>query len=119
MSNAIATNAATDAARALNTRAWATPPVDVFENDEAFLVRADLPGVTSDGIDVRFEQDSLRIEAKRDAAEPSWSYDFRRAFKLSGIDQDRITAEMKDGVLSLTLPKAASARPRQIPVHAG
>ena len=103
-------------------RAWATPPVDVFENEDAFLVRADLPGVTSENVEVRFEQESLRIEARRDipdTSDTSWRYDFRRAFKLSGIDQDRITAEMKNGVLSLTLPKAESVKPRQIPVFTG
>lgn len=103
-------------------RAWATPPVDVFENDEAFLIRADLPGVTSDDVDVRFEQESLRIEAKRDVpgeSDAHWGYDFRRAFKLSGIDQGRITAEMKNGVLTLSLPKAESVKPRQIPVTTG
>ena len=122
MSDAIVTNDRAVSAPNSADRAWATPPVDVYENDDAFLVRADLPGVTSDGVEVRFEQDSLRIEAKRhldSEADASWSYDFRRAFKLSGIDEDQITAEMKDGVLSLTLPKAASVRPRQIPVQAG
>lgn len=118
MSNAIATH---DRNATEPARAWATPPVDVYENDEAFLVRADLPGVTSENVDVRFEQGNLRIEAKRPAngASTAPSFDFRRAFKLTGIDETRITAEMKDGVLSLTLPKAESLRPRQIPVNAG
>lgn len=106
-----------------DNRAWATPPVDVYENKDAFLVLADLPGVTKDDVQVHFEQDNLRIEAKRnisgDAADVGLSYDFRRAFKLSGIDESKISAEMKDGVLSLTLPKADSVRPRQIPVTAG
>ena len=101
-------------------RAWATPPVDVLENDEAFLVRADLPGVTGDNVDIKFEQDTLRIEAKRPAASDGQrSYDYRRTFKLSGIDESKITAKMSDGVLSLTLPKAESLKPRQIPVNAG
>ena len=105
--------------RAVQNRVWATPPVDVFENDDAFLVRTDLPGVTRDGVDIRFEQDTLRIEATRDLADAGWNYDFRRAFKLSGIDESKISAEMKEGVLSLTLPKAERVKPRQIPVSVG
>lgn len=107
---------------ATENRAWATPPVDVFENEEAFLVRADLPGVTTENVEIEFKQDNLRVTATRpatDAASGEWSYNFQRAFKLSGIDENRIVAEMKDGVLSLTLPKAESAKPRQIPVNAG
>ena len=105
-----------------NDRAWATPPVDVFENDDGFVVKADLPGVTKDNVDIRFEQGSLRIEARRqldDAPDAQWNYDFRRAFKLNGVDEQGISAEMSAGVLTLTLPKAESLKPRQIPVAAG
>jgi len=115
------TNASSELAER-NNRAWATPPVDVFENEEAFLVKADLPGVAANDVSVRFEQETLRIEAQRTVTEgtdSAWDFDFRRAFKLSGIDQDNIAAELKDGVLSLTLPKAQSVRPREIPIVAG
>ncbi len=97
-----------------NDRPWATPPVDIFENEERFLVKADLPGVTADDVNVRFEQETLRIEAHRELAGDR--FEFRRTFRLSGIDGEQISAGMKDGVLSLTLPKLASARPRQVPV---
>ena len=95
------------------------PRVDIYENDRGFLVVTDLPGVAADDVRVEYEQDQLRLEAKR-RYEPTPNdgvhHEYARSFRLAGIDPDGIEAELKDGVLHLTLPKTPERQPRQIPV---
>ncbi|MCD6288853.1 MAG: Hsp20/alpha crystallin family protein [Candidatus Hydrogenedentes bacterium] len=100
------------------------PPVDIFENDEGLVVVADLPGVGKDGLDVRVENDVLTIKAAAASdipVEPQYReyrlLNFFRQFQLSDeVDQERIQAELKHGVLTLTLPKKEQAKPKQIAV---
>ena len=95
-------------------RTFASPLVDVFENDDEYLLVADLPGVTDAEIQLRYEGDILYLEAHRAADQ----HVFRRTFEVSDrVEADAIEAKLERGVLTVTLPKAASARPRQIPVH--
>lgn len=97
-------------------RAFAAPPVDVFESKEAFLVTAELPGVKAEDVKIGLERDELSLEAPR-ADQP---LDFRRRFSLSvPVDADRVSARLEHGVLRVELPKAEEARPRSIPVSAG
>ena len=108
---------------------FVVPPVDVFENDEAITLLADLPGVTRDGLDIRVEGDSLVLEASAAMQGPedmelvygeARSPAYRRQFTLSReLDAGRIEAQLRDGVLRLTIPKAAEARPRRIQVQVG
>jgi HSP20 family protein len=93
-----------------------TPPVDVFEGPEAILVLADLPGVAADALTIRLEKDELSVQGQRtDLAEP---VEYRRVFAIpSDVDGEGIGAELSRGVLKLTLPRKASAKPRQIPVR--
>lgn len=93
-----------------------TPPVDVFEGPEAILVLADLPGVAAEGLTIRLEKDELSVQGQRtDLAEP---VEYRRVFAVpSDVDGEGIGAELSRGVLKLTLPRKASAKPRQIPVR--
>ncbi len=93
-------------------RTWASAPVDVFEGTDEFLVLADLPGVHAEDLGVQYEAGELRLEARRGTT------DYRRTFKVStSIDVDRIAAELSDGVLRVHLPKAETAKPRQIAVR--
>jgi HSP20 family molecular chaperone IbpA len=105
------------------------PPVDVFEDESGITLLADLPGVSRDRLGVRVEGESLLIEGTVDVAGPK-EMDivygeaqvpaYRREFTLSReLDSSRIEAQLKDGVLRLTIPKAEEARPRRIEVRVG
>lgn len=102
------------------------PATDITETDETLTVVMEVPGVERDAIDVNIENDVLRVEARIDFSkyeglEPLYTeYNvghFSRAFTLSNkIDQQRIAANVEDGVLTLTLPKAKEAQPRRIEI---
>lgn len=105
------------------------PPVDVFENDAGITLLADLPGATRERLNVRVDGDSLLIEASAGNGGPENMQlvygeaeygTYRRQFTLSReLDASRIEAQLKDGVLQLTIPKAEEARPRRIEVSVG
>jgi HSP20 family molecular chaperone IbpA len=103
---------------------YVTPPVDIYETAEGLVVKADLPGVAKDGLDVRVENNLLTIRGKAAHAAPGdpiyreyGLINFFRQFELNDkVDQQRISAELKHGVLTLNLPKAAEAKPRRIEV---
>ena len=102
------------------------PATDIYETEEALTVVMEVPGVEREAIDVNIENDVLKVEARIDFAkyeglEPLYTeYNvghFSRAFALSNkIDQQRIGANVEDGVLTLTLPKAKEAQPRRIEI---
>jgi len=102
-----------------------TPPVDIFENKDGLVVVADLPGVEKSDLDIRVENNVLTMKAAaREIAPAEVQYreyqllNFFRQFQLSEtVDQDRIKAELKHGVLVLDLPKKEQAKPRQIAVE--
>lgn len=103
------------------------PSADIYETDEALTVVMEMPGVERQALNVALENDVLRIEGKIDDAkykglEPVYTeYNvghYSRSFVLSDkVDQERIAAKLEDGVLTLTLPKTASARPRRITIN--
>lgn len=105
------------------------PPVDVFEDDKGITLLADLPGVPRDRLELKLEGDSLTIEGGVQPSTPDGLEAlyaevrvprFRRSFTLSReLDTGRIDASLKDGVLTLRIPKQAHAQPRRIPVSAG
>ena len=105
---------------------YATPPVDIYENEEGLVVLADLPGVAPDGLSINVDQGVLTIEGKVDAGEVGallgQEFDltsFYRQFRVAEtIDTEKIQASLKNGVLHLNLPKMEKAKPRQIPVVA-
>ncbi len=99
--------------------------VDVYENAKELLLVADLPGVTKDGLTIQVDADTLTLEGRRSAA-PTGSLvsaeyrpsDFRRTFTVpTGIDREKIEAELQAGVLKLHLPKEERAQPRKIPIR--
>ena len=111
------------------TRAGRTfvPNVDIHETEDALWVRADVPGVDENSVEVRLDEGELRIEGRvnLDAyAQLSPLYteynvgNFVRNFRIaSAIDREKISARLNDGVLQLELPKAERARPRRIPIQ--
>jgi HSP20 family molecular chaperone IbpA len=105
------------------------PDVDIVERPDEFVVCADLPGVDETGVSVELKNGVLTIDAKlAEAAEASWrpvyaeyqTGGYQRTFGLAEtIDDAKIRAEMRDGVLTLHLPKMERHKPRQIPVSRG
>lgn len=103
------------------------PAVDIFENRDEVLVVADVPGADPAGLNVHFDKDQLFIEAATGPEDEKaktlfrefGSVDYRRVFELSpGIDVAAIKAELKNGVLSIHLPKSAAIKPRKIQITA-
>ncbi|MGD8630139.1 MAG: Hsp20/alpha crystallin family protein [Gammaproteobacteria bacterium] len=104
------------------------PAVDIYEEDSGITLKADLPGVSRDRLDVQVDGNALVIEgqtaidmpADMDALYADVSTTrFHRQFTLSNeLEMERISAEMKDGVLTLHLPRRAELQPRKITVNA-
>jgi HSP20 family molecular chaperone IbpA len=91
---------------------FALAAVDVYENNDEFLVLADLPGIPQNGAEVTLEHERLVLEAK------SPTRSFRREFSVPpSIDSEKVSASMKAGVLTVHLPKRAPYKPRQIAVQ--
>jgi HSP20 family protein len=104
-----------------------TPRVDILETENELLLFADLPGVKDEAVDIRFENGELTLHARRAPANVTgqWLWeneigDFFRAFRISEqVDAGKIWAELKNGVLTLHLPKVEAAKPRKIAVKGG
>jgi HSP20 family protein len=103
------------------------PAADIFEAENDLTVILEMPGVEKKNVDVRVEDGVLNVEGRLDLAkyqglQPLYTeYNighYARSFRLSSkIDQSKIAAEMKDGVLSLKLPKIEEAKPRTIQIR--
>jgi HSP20 family protein len=102
------------------------PQTDIYETDETLVVTMEMPGVDKKDVSAQVENNVLRVEgrldfSKFDGMEPVYAEynvgNFVRTFSLSSrIAQDGISAELADGVLTLTLAKAQEAKPRQIQI---
>ncbi len=100
------------------------PHTDVWETGDALTVVMEVPGVAREAVEIELKEDVLRVEARVDPAryeglQPVHTEygvgHWARAFALpDGVDRERIEARLEDGVLTLTLPKAAEAKPRRI-----
>lgn len=104
-----------------------TPRVDVLENEDQFVLFADLPGVKPDSLNLTFENGELTVHGRCEqrAYTGAWVFaeygvgDFYRTFTLGEqIDPERIAAELKNGVLTVRLPKKETVKPRRIQVKA-
>ena len=105
-----------------------TPDVDIFETDKNITLLADMPGVKADDLSIDLRENVLTLDGEVKPPEADTEVDlfreystgkYYRQFNLSEmIDQANIDAELKDGVLRLTLPKVEAAKPRQITVKA-
>lgn len=111
------------------TRARPTfrPRVDILETEKGLVLMADVPGATREGVEISLERRELTIRARVEEHAPEGMTpllreyavgDFERRFTLSGdFDVEGISADLKDGVLTLTVPKAAEAQARRIEVR--
>jgi HSP20 family protein len=111
---------------AVDTRATVRPAVDIYENQDEILLVVDLPGVSPDHVEIDVEKDILTIVGRRPDTVPEGAriiagqgvgFDFRRQFNVGAqVDQDRIKADLKDGVLEVRLPRHERAKPRRITI---
>jgi len=103
-----------------------TPFIDIHEGPEGLVLEADLPGVVQENVTIQLEDNVLTLTAKVEVAVPSEARllheefrhgDFQRSFILSDeVDREQISAELKNGVLRLNLPKAERAKTRKIEI---
>jgi HSP20 family molecular chaperone IbpA len=116
-------NGAEDAAPMQQTN---TPLIDIHEGPDGLILEADLPGVTEDHLNIHLEDNVLVLQAKVPSPFPEGARvlheeyrvsDFYRSFILSDeVERSRISAELKNGVLRLVLPKAERAKTRRIEI---
>jgi HSP20 family protein len=103
------------------------PPVNVSEDQDNYYLHAEIPGIKSDDLDIQADAKSVSIAGKREITngEDNIKYhrqersagQFSRMIALSGeIDSDKVTANLENGILLLTLPKAEAVKPRQITI---
>jgi HSP20 family protein len=105
------------------------PPVDVIEDKTGITLYADLPGVSRESLHARVEDDKLVIEGELALRIPEGMESshaevslprYRRVFTLSKeLDSDKVSAELKQGVLKLRIPKAERAQPKRIQISVG
>ena len=112
-----------------NLTAWA-PAVDIYETEHELVVKADLPDVKPEGLDIRVENNILTIRGERKfekkveennylRVERSYG-SFARSFSLANtVNSEAIKADYQNGVLTLTIPKREEAKPKQIKVNVG
>jgi HSP20 family molecular chaperone IbpA len=103
--------------------------VDIFENDKELVLLADMPGVQANALNIDLRDNTLTLDGDVEPFEAEGEEDvlieyevgkYYRQFSVSEmIDQEKIDAQLKDGVLRLTLPKVEKAAPRSITVQAG
>ena len=108
-------------------RPW-SPAVDIIETENELVLKADLPEVKLEDIDIRVENETLTLKGERrfEKEEKAKGYhriernygSFVRSFTVpSTVESDRVSAEYKNGVLTVTLPKKEAAKPRQVKVE--
>lgn len=106
------------------------PPVNVYQDNDGVTVVAELPGVSADKLSIELEGDRLRLSGSRaplDGVKEEQYHrrerhdgEFSRELRMpAGLDPDKIEAKLADGILTIRLPKAESAKPRKIEVKAG
>jgi HSP20 family protein len=116
-------------AKSASVEAALMPPVNVFEDAAGITLYADLPGVPKDKLNLQVEADTLTIEGELNLDTPEGMEAthaeiglprYRRVFTLSKeLDSEKVSAELRNGVLKLRIPKAEHAQPRRIEVKVG
>ena len=101
-------------------RTQLVPPVDIYENEEGYLILVDVPGAQRDSLEVRAEHQRLELRARQappDRLLDAKVGDFYRSIALpDGVDLEKITAQLHGGVLSVELKKSEAVKPRRIAV---
>jgi len=111
----------------LTSGSWA-PAVDIFEQEDRIVLKAELPGLDPKDVDIRVENNTLTLRGERRVENEVKQEDYRRVERSYGtfsrsftlpsvVDREHIKAEFQNGVLNLTLPKKAEAKPRQISIN--
>jgi HSP20 family protein len=115
-----------DSSRNLTTRTW-SPPVDVFEENGNVIISAELPGLEQKDVEINVENGRLTISGERTFEDRDKSKDYHRlerwygkffrSFQLpTSVDLSQIDAALRNGLLTVTIPKKEEAKPRQIKV---
>ena len=110
-------------------RANVYPPLNIYEEADKMVVTAEIPGVKPEDLDISLEGETLSIQGKRGSREDDFTISYHRREIESGsfsravalpvkVDMERISAKLVNGILTVTLMKAAEATPRQIRVNA-
>jgi len=104
-----------------------TPPIDIFETEQGLVLRADLPGVPADGLELQVQDNRLTLLGRVASPVPDnaelihaeyHSGDFFRSFILSDdVDHERISAKLTNGVLEVLLPRIPRSLPRRISIQ--
>jgi HSP20 family molecular chaperone IbpA len=120
-------NAASRSAQPHRREATLPPPVDILESNDGITLQADMPGVSKERLQVRVEGNNLLLEGTVQLDVPESAHavhadvrssTYRRRFVLSReLETDKIEASLKDGVLTVHIPKRAELRPRKIEVR--
>ena len=104
---------------------YLVPEVNIFETKDGYVLEAEMPGVSKDGLDITVEGNEITITGRRSPVTASGSTlfresrgaDYRRVFELDpAIDSAKVSAKIEQGVLTLTLPKSERVKPRKISV---
>jgi len=107
------------------SREFVSPEVNIFETKDGYVLEAEMPGVSKDGLEITLENNELTIVGHRNQenvpGEPLFrertGASFRRVFELDpAVDTGKVSAKMEQGVLTLTLPKSERVKPRKITV---
>ncbi len=107
-----------------------TPTMDLYEGKDEFVVKAELPGMKKEDIDISLHEGALSISGERRSEEPAKETETHRTERYFGrfqrtlelprpVKADAVKASYKDGVLTITLPKTEEAKPKQIEVKVG
>ena len=104
---------------------FVAPEVNIFETKDGYVLEAEMPGVSKEGLEITLEGNELTIVGHRQLGRPngnvlfreSRDVDYRRLFELDpAIDTTKVVAKIEQGVLTLTLPKSERVKPRKIAV---
>jgi len=123
--NALLTENENKTERKASPAAYAVPRVDIVEDNDAYRLEAEMPGVSKEGLEVVLDGHELTIIGRRAPAKNGATYlyresrpaDYRRVFEVeSTIDAAKIVARMDQGVLTLLLPKSEQAKPRRVSI---
>ncbi|HXT10928.1 MAG TPA: Hsp20/alpha crystallin family protein [Candidatus Angelobacter sp.] len=104
---------------------YVAPNVNIFETPEGYVLQAEMPGVTKDGLEIMLEGTEITIVGRRTpesvSGEPLFRErsraDYRRVFELDpAIDTEKVSAKIEQGILTVTLPKSEKVKPRKITV---
>lgn len=104
------------------------PPADIYETAEEYVIKADMPGIRKEDLEITLEKNQLDIYGRVDGAlknEENLKYgeyrleNYHRTFVVGdGIDREKINASLENGVLTLTLPKSEKLKPKKIAIKA-